>query len=1142
LKKNKFNFLSDQSVDSDSFDDKTHYKVAESIVKLIECNKSKAVTIGLEGRWGSGKSTIIAILQNLISGKKDQFQYLYIDAWAHEGDPLRRIFLENIIQQIDPKENDSELKNIKYILSKRKKNITTNTTKAPTKTGCIIAILTLMVPFGAAMLSTINISEVSFLEFTKPIYWKFIISSIFSLLPVLYIMGRFIFVWKKNGFKKAKDIKNWAFVGENTKDTITQEISEENERSSIEFEKYFHEILKIILLNNKKDVQEKQIILVIDNLDRINAQDSLKIWSTIQTFLQYKNPNNNNNDDISKNLWVIVPYDESGLGKLWDNSNYLPENQQNSVDGKKVSIQYDSDNKNYIKECGKLQKRSFFDKCFQLRFEIPFTVQTSWENFAKKLINESLTNLNQNEKNIVLSILINSRESLADIPSPREIKTYINQIGIQSILSNENITIDCISYYVYLKYHKQLTQDEIKQGLLETTIPYQKHKSMLPDDAQYQLSGILFGTSQKKGKQLLLEAPILEALNDGNSQSLFNLYEDHVEGFWSIYDIVITKYKNNPAGMYKIDLLASTHAIYGEMWKDSKLLPHFEKIMKEIKKTVFNYPTLQNYIYYQSFFDMFKSDKDALKNIWQNILDSFGKHLEKLDFKADEFFKIYNNICNDFPKEACYEIIVESENLENWCKWAQNFSNEYIYVIPSESNISKLSEKVTAGVAVEDKYIALMKYCLRAYTYDLKPLIDKIITNISWNNGNQSANKISNQLLDVIIGIAIYSTKNNEDIKSILKNSVLYNFLSYESSYFESFALLIAIYWPNDIPQFSYSNNPINRSATALNSIKQIWLNNNLDICNKLMIILSKYNQENIIWKLPIEQTKQIKNILINAMENGDSKYFIIKDDCYKKYKDTINILDTLEEKNKFTHLILSNNPIKDSIINIENEFFFDDLNYLYLIYINCQSTDKIKDFYKNGFIDMTKEQWLKILKEENLSKITIDLINKNVLIGNKLKFSFYQAIYEYLEEWVKGEINPIEYVLNNWNNLVLNLEEPFYNRIGKFSEEILWNDFEFIESNIKIFSPIDLDEIKHGKINNYIEKMLVKEECFSEMLNKIFMVLEIIQSIPIDEEFNKVVSSSLIRYISTSNDEDKSKIKFIATKIGITENVLDED
>lgn len=1124
MKKIKFNFLSDQSVDEDLFDDQTHQKVANKIVDLIEHNQGKAVTIGLEGRWGSGKSTIIAIIKKIISKKHNNLQYFYIDAWAHEGDPLRRIILENIIQQADPDESNTDLLELKNILSKRKKKIITETKKAPTKTGCIIAILTLMIPFGAAMLSTIQISDVSLFNFSDPIHYRFIISLLFSLSPIVFIFFRFIHIWKKEGFKQALKAENWQFISEDSTDTITQEISEENERTSIEFEKYFYKIFEIILSNKNEEGQQKQIILVIDNLDRINAQDSLKIWSTIQTFLQYKNPSSSTNE-ITSNLWIIVPYDENGLGKLWDNNNYSPQNKEKQELEENKS-ENNSEQNDYIDECWKLQKRSFFDKCFQIRFEIPFSIQTSWENYARKLINISLVSLDEFEKRKVLKILINSRESLADIPSPREIKTYINQIGIQSMLSSEDITIECISYYVYMKYNKQRTQDVIKQGLLENNIPSSNHQFMLPNDAKYQLSGILFGTSQKRGKQLLLETPILEALNKGNCENLYSLYEDHDQGFWSIYDIVINK--------YKIDLLASIHAIYGKLWNDYELQPRFKTIISKIKKTKFDYPTTENYIYYQSLFKIFSNEIDVLKTIWKNMWNSFEEDINYQEFKASEYSETYYKICKDFPENARYNININSENLENWCKWSQAVSTNNMYVIPTEQIIIPLSEKIVESTAIDEKYISFMKYIIKVCSYNLQLIMDKIITYISWNGGTTSSN-VSIKILDIIIDIAICGTKNYEEMKTLLQKAELYNFLTNKIDYHESFALLIALNFPDQISEFSFVGSTIGNSRYTLNIIKNIWLSNDSNSCTKLMTQLELYNKEEIIWTLPIEQNIQIINIIKTALNEEKQKYFAIKDNCYKKYKEVFDLLDSEQEKTLFTKFIVVNSPIEDSIINFDSESFFEELKYLYNIYIYSENLDKINDFYKNGVSNFKKDQWLTILKDKDLFIAINDLMNK-VIPNDKLGDNFYQSMRIYINEWAKGDISPIEEVLNNWDYLILKLDTPFLERTKKLMGKTLWKYFEevpikFIELNANFFEFPKLDNTKIDKIHDFIEEMLNSEENYTNRLDKIYLILTLIQSIPIHENFNKVISASLRKHVLDSNDD---KIKFVAKKLEI--------
>jgi putative protein kinase ArgK-like GTPase of G3E family len=56
-----FTLLREEAVEADSFEDRTHDKIAETLCKLIKTEKG-GVTVGLEGTWGSGKSAVISIL------------------------------------------------------------------------------------------------------------------------------------------------------------------------------------------------------------------------------------------------------------------------------------------------------------------------------------------------------------------------------------------------------------------------------------------------------------------------------------------------------------------------------------------------------------------------------------------------------------------------------------------------------------------------------------------------------------------------------------------------------------------------------------------------------------------------------------------------------------------------------------------------------------------------------------------------------------------------------------------------------------------------------------------------------------------------------------------------------------------------
>jgi len=101
--------------------------------------------------------------------------------------------------------------------------------------------------------------------------------------------------------------------------------------------------------------------------------------------LQRRNPIDKNGLYLKK-IWILVPYDEEGLEKLWANRNDDPSCKKPET---------------INKDCAK----SFFDKCFQLRIEVPKLILTGWESFCKESINQALIGWDEKEKNEVLNVL-----------------------------------------------------------------------------------------------------------------------------------------------------------------------------------------------------------------------------------------------------------------------------------------------------------------------------------------------------------------------------------------------------------------------------------------------------------------------------------------------------------------------------------------------------------------------------------------------------------------------------------------------------------------------------------------------------------------------------------------------------------------
>ena len=576
-----FNLLNDEAVKVDLFTDKTHERIAQTLCQVISNDNSDGVTIGLEGSWGSGKSTVISILREKI--RNDKIKYFYFDAWAHEGDPLRRIFLESLIEQLNA---NNKLDIIKEEISNRKKTTTSKSKRYATRLGKYLSLAALFVPFGAGVISGIDYSNLT-LNFKYPTHIPFIFGTVFCFMPILVLLINFLRCLKSKNRPIFKP-DNWAFLESESNNTITQEISEDEERSSIEFERYFRQIITEVLHNESNSTR---LLMVVDNLDRIDSNDSLKIWSTLQTFLQQRNPIDSE-INLYKKIWIIVPYDQQGLAKLWQMDNH--------------------------NNCA----YSFFEKCFQLRLDVPKPVLTGWENFARAKINEALETWPQKEKDEILSVLINTRDNLADVPTPRQIKTYVNQVGLLRTQATTDIPTQSIAYYVVFKYiNESICTDKIRVDILNKELPRKNDNIFLHPDCVMHLAGLVFGVNPTKGQQLLLEPVIESALKSGSGEQIKNIVKKHHKGFWIVFKYHITRITDNKV------MLSYLKTIYDGLWEENKERCTF--IINRLEKLFLSFPSKDTIDFYIPLIKMMVESNISVEKkcegIIKSVIDNFNK-------------------------------------------------------------------------------------------------------------------------------------------------------------------------------------------------------------------------------------------------------------------------------------------------------------------------------------------------------------------------------------------------------------------------------------------------------------------------------------------------------------------------------------
>jgi len=648
VKDYSFKLLEEKASKEDRTEDKTHQKVADTLYSVVNDNE-KAVTIGLEGGWGSGKSTVVSLFEEECK-KEDSILYFYFDAWAHEGDPLRRVFLESFIDQLpedykEIKDSDGKtLKETKNDLSRRERTINTEISQSTSEFGNSLAITTVtIVPLGIAIVSGL-IANICF-DFNQPFDWFFFFGIIFIFSPFLLAI-----YWKylrKKDKDNGKDVLS--IFDSSTYQTFNQDISESEEKTSIEFERYFEKVVEVTNKNGKN----QKVIIVVDNLDRVNEEDSLKIWSTLQTFLQRKNPlPSSGKDELYNKIFVIVPYDEEGLRKLWDKSKFKEIKNEEKDEDNKITANLKKDT-----HCS----QSFFEKSFQIRLEVPEMILSSWEGFCRDYIKESFigTAWTEDEKDKVIDIFRKTRSEKS--PTPRQLKTYINQIGILRKHTDISISTEAVAYYVVEKHIRFNTRGKIIEHLKKGVISDPELKSEFKNNIIYELSGILHNVNPEKGKELLLEPEIEKAIKSGDNIALGKLIKSHNYAFWTIFEEMSFE------GLNPTEFLNNCHVIntvFGNNYKKQK-----RRFLKNFK----TYETIREVGIldenskdkYQSFLQLVNDSGYAIKNVGTKLYKSISALSQNPPFNAQNSLD-YMLILFDKNKKVNFEFKFEEVSLDNW--------------------------------------------------------------------------------------------------------------------------------------------------------------------------------------------------------------------------------------------------------------------------------------------------------------------------------------------------------------------------------------------------------------------------------------------------------------------------------------------
>jgi hypothetical protein len=307
----------------------------------------------------------------------------------------------------------------------------------------------------------------------------------------------------------------------------------------------------------------------------VQPEDALTVWSTMQTFLQ---ASEHERPLWFDRVWVLVPYDPDGIESLWDDQDHKNE---------KADADPETDAENDAEAAVRVVQpttvtSSFLDKSFQVRFEVPPPMISGWRGYLLDRLKEALSGSADSDLHMVVNIYAMLRRADAP-PTPRQLKLFVNQMGVVLRQWGSQFPLAQVAYYVMLRHCGQsIKGNDLVAKLQSGDIPERKFLRLLGNAPLENLSAMVFNVDPRQAIELLLKDKLVDALEAANGEALAQLATVHT-GFWTVLaSIELCEWIRGDA----VKLAKSAHCLYHSGLVQTERTSQIDLVVKELSDAV----------------------------------------------------------------------------------------------------------------------------------------------------------------------------------------------------------------------------------------------------------------------------------------------------------------------------------------------------------------------------------------------------------------------------------------------------------------------------------------------------------------------------------------------------------------------------
>nr|WP_321527022.1 P-loop NTPase fold protein [uncultured Cohaesibacter sp.] len=510
------NILVDKPSREDRFHGKGHERTAFALSKAIAEFDQEDRAIGLDGPWGSGKSSVVEIAEDILRKQQNQdskpriYHFFTFDIWKSQGSAFRRSFLEHLLHwaREEFKSKDKKLDKIEKSVKGKTTEVETNNRPKLDFHGVVVLVLLPFLPV--------------FYFWTKSVFddvaQEKIEGPFVGTLPFTILIGFviFTFLWAvirwQRGRKITEDYSYWDALSQtllvsskqHSDHKVTQQIRE-IDPNDYEFRETLREILATVQTGNHR------VVFVLDNIDRLPTSEIPDYWALVRSIFSRGNGKPHQGRET---ITAIVPYDHH-LVQQKDDDAGLQKGSGGELEILSLS----------------LGSRELFSKTFDEVLTVSPPVMSNVREFFVEKMKEALPK--QCDEDVlfrvyrIFTVLIQSANGVA---TPRQIISFINDLSGEFTLHQGRFSLPTIAAFVTFRSRLEANPQMLTEGKIVDS----KIASLAADpDLDRNMAALTFNVEPELAFQILLDDKIKTAATDDNEKALVDLssapgFEDRV--------------------------------------------------------------------------------------------------------------------------------------------------------------------------------------------------------------------------------------------------------------------------------------------------------------------------------------------------------------------------------------------------------------------------------------------------------------------------------------------------------------------------------------------------------------------------------------------------------------------------------------